>query len=245
MYSNRTKESEVKTVTREEKKKAIEKMAKKFIKIPEEDKAFINGYMTGKEEERLKWEQKGNTIVAVKLNRYARNIIWKVICAGIMVALLVMLFGSGWRLNKVLATDKGYLYIEQTENEDVIRYTEKIGSKYGICPELLQAIVFYESSNNPLVKNGNCIGYMQINKNYHKDRMDRLGVIDLTDGYNNILAGSDYLIELAEEYEDIPLVLMKYNGDSRADKLHKEGKMSNYAKNILDLSVKLERLHEK
>lgn len=174
------------------------------------------------------------------------NIAWKALCIAVGAALLTMLCSSAYSLHEVFAAGKGYINIEQTEDATVIRYTEEIGARYGICPELLQAIVFCESSNNPKVKSaGGDTGYMQVNPKWHRERMDKLGVTDLTDGYSNILVGTDYLAELAEEYEEISLVLMKYNGDSRAGKLYSEGKMSEYAEKILSLSAELERLHGK
>lgn len=45
-------------MSKEGKKAMIEEMAKKFMEVDAEDKAFIVGYMTGKEEERLKWEKR-------------------------------------------------------------------------------------------------------------------------------------------------------------------------------------------
>lgn len=175
------------------------------------------------------------------------NLIWKALCIAVGMALLTMLCSSAYSLHQVFAAgqDKGYIYIEQTEDEDVIRYTEETGARYGICPELLQAIVFYESSNNENAWDGTSTGYMQVSRKWHEDRMDRLGVTDLTDGYGNILVGTDYLAELAERYEDLPLVLMKYNGDADAEKLHAQGKMSDYAEKILSLSAELERKHGK
>lgn len=174
------------------------------------------------------------------------NTTWKALCIAVGAALLTMLCSNAYNLHEVFAAGKGYINIEQTEDATVIRFTEEIGARYGICPELLQALVFYESSNNPKAKShGGDIGYMQINPRWHQDRMDRLGVTDLTDGYDNILVGTDYLAELAEQYEDIPLALMKYNGDSRADNLAEAGEMSNYAEKILSLSAELERLHGK
>jgi hypothetical protein len=44
-------------VSKEEKKVMIEKLAEKFATMNTEDKSFIVGYMTGKEEERLKWKK--------------------------------------------------------------------------------------------------------------------------------------------------------------------------------------------
>lgn len=86
---------------------------------------------------------------------------------------------------------------------------------------------------------------MQVNPKWHRERMEKLGVIELADGYSNILTGTDYLSELAQEYEDPARVLMEYNGDSQAQELTEAGKMSRYAKKILELSDKLERLHGK
>lgn len=123
-------------------------------------------------------------------------------------------------------------------------YCKIIGKQYNVCPELLMAIIETESSGKANANNCGCIGLMQISEKWHKDRMKRLGVTDLTDPYGNILVGTDYLMELAEKYEDLGYVLMKYNGDSRADAYWETGILSKYAKKILERSAELERIHE-
>ncbi len=138
----------------------------------------------------------------------------------------------------------GYSRIEQTENAAVIQYTNQVAEKYAICPELLQAMVFYESSNKMSAKNGKCIGYMQVSTKYHGGRADKLGV-SIYDGYGNILTGTDYLVELLEEYDDVAYALDVYNGNSKAKYNHENGIISSYAGKILDLSEKLERHHGK
>lgn len=121
-----------------------------------------------------------------------------------------------------------------------------IGEEYGVCPELLMAIVEKESSGKKFAVNGDCVGLMQISTKWHKERMERLGVTDICDEYSNILVGTDYLMELAEEYGDIGIVLMAYNGDSRVKKaMNGECDISNYAKWILKRSEELERAHGK
>ena len=63
-------------------------------------------------------------------------------------------------------------------------YCEEIGAMYNICPELLEAIIEHESSGNPnAVGADGDIGLMQVVPKWHKDRMERLGVSDLTDEY--------------------------------------------------------------
>lgn len=125
--------------------------------------------------------------------------------------------------------------------EEVIELSEELGEKYCICPELLQAMAWRESRFNPEAVNGSCIGMMQVSERWHRDRMERLGVTDLTDMRQNMLVATDYLAELADKYGDIDIVLMVYNGDSRAG----TGIVSEYAETIMMLSAELERMHGK
>ena len=43
---------------KKEKKEEVLKIAEMFKELDEKDKIFINGYLTGKREERAKWERK-------------------------------------------------------------------------------------------------------------------------------------------------------------------------------------------
>lgn len=126
--------------------------------------------------------------------------------------------------------------------EEVKQLSVETGEQYNICPELIQAICFKESSFDPRAENGECIGIMQVNPIWHRDRMERLGVTNLYDTAGNMLVGVDYLSELAGKYEDISTVLMLYNGDSEAeDVLNGTADISAYANEILAISEELER----
>lgn len=144
-----------------------------------------------------------------------------------------------------LAAGFEYVCVEQTEDQAVVELTEWAAGKYPICPELLQALIFYESSNRrTVVSQWGDVGYMQVNSRWQKERMDKLGVHDLSDGYENVLVGTDYLVELCEKYEDVGLALMAYNGGDAAVE-SAGGELNSYAKKILALSEQLERLHGK
>lgn len=130
-------------------------------------------------------------------------------------------------------------------SEEIQGYCIEIGEMYGVCPELLMAIVEAESSGNPEAKNGNCLGLMQVSQRWHYDRMERLGVSDLFDPYGNILVGTDYLMELAYKYGDLGLVLDKYNGNSKAEYNAENGIVSEYANKVLTRAEELERIHGK
>ena len=125
------------------------------------------------------------------------------------------------------------------------QYCVEIGNMYGICPELLMTMIESESSGNPNAQNGNCKGLMQVSEKWHKYRMEKLGVVNICDPYGNILVATDYLIELAEKYEDVGLVLDVYNGNSKAMQNAENGVLSEYAAKILHRTEMLERIHGK
>lgn len=124
-------------------------------------------------------------------------------------------------------------------------YIEIVAEEAGICPELVEAVIERESSWNPDAQNGNCIGLMQINPKYQQERMQRLGVEDLKDPYDNILVGTDYLRELFETYGDIYAVLMFYNAGYPGLNAYLIGNYSDYAVEVAARSAELERSHGK
>lgn len=129
---------------------------------------------------------------------------------------------------------------------EVMELSEEIGEEYNICPELLTAIAYHESRYEETAENQGCFGLMQIAEKWHRDRMEKLGVTDLNDPRQNMLVAADYIHELCREYEDVGMVLMVYNGDSRAGEYWNTGKgLSAYAENIVEMSEKLERKNEK
>lgn len=121
----------------------------------------------------------------------------------------------------------------------------EIGESYGICPELLEAIIERESHGNPNAESGGCKGLMQVYQKFHVERMARLGVTDIYDERGNILVGTDYLAELFGEYGEACLVLDVFHGDSKAMSNYESGIMSGYAEWILERSAELERAHGK
>ena len=131
-------------------------------------------------------------------------------------------------------------WISEEAQEQCITY----GEEYGICPELLMAIIEQESSGQAYAENGSCKGLMQVSEKWHKYRMERLGVTDIFEG--NVLVGTDYLAELFAENDDLYWVLMAYNGGiDYANRMYEAEKYSRYAVSIANRSAELERLHGK
>lgn len=106
----------------------------------------------------------------------------------------------------------------------------------GIVYELALAVIWQETDfRNIKGDGGDSYGYMQVQKKYHSERMERLGVTDLNDPYGNFLVGCDYLAELANRGRGIEWMLHAYNGGpSYANELAKAGGVSQYAKDVLN-----------
>lgn len=131
----------------------------------------------------------------------------------------------------------------------IMEITSEVGNLYNICPELLQAICFHESSYYITARNGTCVGLMQVNSTYMAERMERLEVTDIYDEYSNVLLAADLIAELrdtTENGQDIYYVLMRYNmATDTANKLYSEGTISQYALDVAETAQELERLHGK
>lgn len=65
------------------------------------------------------------------------------------------------------------------------------------------------------------------------------------DPIENVDAGTDYLRDLYETYEDDGLVLDYYSGNQFAEVNYQNGNLSKYAKKILERSEELEEQHYK
>ena len=130
---------------------------------------------------------------------------------------------------------------ERSQLEEWRDYIEIVAADYNICPELIEAVIERESSWRQDAVNGPCVGLMQINPAHHAERMERLGVEDLLDPYDNILVGTDFLAELFWEHEDPYAVLMYYNAGTAGLQAWKNGHFSNYAIDVLTRSAELER----
>ncbi len=89
---------------------------------------------------------------------------------------------------------------------------------------------------NILGDDGASAGYMQIQKKWHWDRMERLGVTDLTDPAGNFRVGLDFLSELYEKYDDWSMALTVYNRG------HYPGYITNYAKAVVKNYEKWQKL---
>lgn len=128
--------------------------------------------------------------------------------------------------------------------DDLQTYIFEQAEEKGVDPAIVIAIIKRESNFDILAvgDEGNSLGLMQIQPRWSVDRMKELECDNLLDPYQNVKVGIDILADLMEEEGTLEWVLMAYNGgNSYADRLTGEGRVSDYAKNVIKMSEELER----
>lgn len=114
---------------------------------------------------------------------------------------------------------------------------------YGVDMPLVLAIIGQESNYNvhAIGDNGNSLGLMQIQPQHHQQRMDRLGVTDLLDPYQNVAVGIDLLAELMSEKKGTEWAVTAYNAGAGTADYHKTiGTRTEYAESVLMLREMIE-----
>lgn len=118
-------------------------------------------------------------------------------------------------------------------------YIHKLCRTYGIDPALVFAVIEKESTFDvsAVGDRGRAKGLMQIQSRWHEERMDRLGVTDLFDPYQNVLCGIDYLDEMLDKGYGVAWALTAYNGgEKRAHEYRDAGETSEYAESVLEMA---------
>lgn len=119
---------------------------------------------------------------------------------------------------------------------DLQVYIIRLCEQHYIDPSVIMAMIERESDFRvkAMGDKGQAFGLMQIQPKWHQERMDKLGVTDLLNPYQNVTVGIDYLVELLNREKGLEWALMAYNGgQAYANKLTAKGIVSDYAEEIL------------
>jgi hypothetical protein len=108
----------------------------------------------------------------------------------------------------------------------------RLCEEHHIDASVVMAMIDRESDFNAdaVGDNGDALGLMQVQSKWHRERMDKLGVTDLLDPYQNVTVGIDYLAEMLGRDRGLEWALAAYNaGATGANK----GYGANYANAVL------------
>lgn len=145
---------------------------------------------------------------------------------------------------EVLIEEEKPRFFDVPLDEDLQTYIFELSEDIGIDPAIVIAIIEKESNYDisAVGDHGRSLGLMQIQPRWHTVRMTELGCDDLLDARQNVCVGIDILADLLEEGESIEWALMAYNGGhAYADRLASEGRVSEYAAEVLKMAEELER----
>ena len=115
-------------------------------------------------------------------------------------------------LSLLLPAPRAYAVRADTDMQ-LLAFIEALCYVNEISPKLVYAVIEMESSwqANAVNPAGNCLGLMQISR-IHKARLrDTLGIEDLFDPYQNVMAGITMLADYVHRYGDYDMALMCYN----------------------------------
>lgn len=116
-------------------------------------------------------------------------------------------------------------------------HISKLCDDYELDMPLVLAVIGQESNYNPnaLGDNGNSMGLMQIQPRWHTERMEKLGVTDLMNPFQNVTVGIDLLAELLND-GSVEWAITAYNaGAERADFNRNVGIVNEYTESVLKL----------
>lgn len=136
-----------------------------------------------------------------------------------IVVMTAMIFSMTSK-DDVETVDFEFDTLQIPEIESNCDFIDEIAEMYGIDDDIIRAVIEIESHGdaNAIGDNGNSFGLMQIQPQWHRERIDRLNVTDLLNPYQNVLVGTDILAELYKTYGSWERALTAYNaGDPDAD----------------------------
>lgn len=144
----------------------------------------------------------------------------------------------------VEVVDEKVTYFDVPLNEELQDHIFEQCESIGVKPEIVISMIARESmfKSDIIGDNGRAFGLMQIHPRWHWDRMVKLGCNDLLNPFENVTVGVDILRELLGYGKSIEWVLMAYNGGaSYANRLAAEGRVSDYASDVLERAEEMKK----
>lgn len=129
-------------------------------------------------------------------------------------------------------------------DDELQDYIIETSEERGVDPAIIIAMIKRESQFDIDIigDKGKAFGLMQIHPRWHSDRMEKLGVTDLLDPYQNVTVGIDIMAELLDGGKSVEWALMVYNGGyAHANRHIEAGTLSEYATYVLEFADELER----
>jgi len=118
-----------------------------------------------------------------------------------------------------MATSLAMLYPSSRPHAlDIVKMVHKEADRHGLDPCLVMGVIARESSFDAHARNGRDVGLMQLNLDWHRDRVARAGGPDaLLDPVRNVRAGTELLAHYRRLGGDDRGALRRYHGLDKRD----------------------------
>lgn len=126
---------------------------------------------------------------------------------------------------------------------EVQHHIADLCAAYNIDTSLVLAVIETESMYRADVigDGGRATGLFQIHARWHGQRMEKLGVDDLTDPVQNVSVGVDFLNEMLDKGYGVEWSLMAYNGgEVYAHKHRNAGEITEYVSKVLEAKEEMD-----
>jgi hypothetical protein len=154
-----------------------------------------------------------------KITKYRWDNIFKDITGIILIAVaIIAIVGSCNRTEASTETPSVKSYFDVPLSYNLQDHIFSLCEEYGIAPEVIVAMIERESNYgaSAVGDNGESVGLMQIQEHNHYDRIERLGVTDLFDPFENVEVGIDFLAQcITRNGGNLEMALMSYNAGQR------------------------------
>lgn len=174
--------------------------------------------------------------------KYKWDNIFKAVVGLILIVVTIAVVVSSCSRTEASETVPTKRYFDVPLSTELQDHIFKLCEEYGIAPEVIVAMIERESNydSGAVGDNGESVGLMQIQEHNHYDRIEKLGVTDLLDAFENVEVGIDYLAQcITRNGGNLEMALMSYNAGQKGanENYFSKGIYSNaYSQKVLKIA---------
>ena len=146
--------------------------------------------------------------------KYKWNNIFKAVSGLFLIVITIVVMVGSCARTEASSTVPTKKYFDVPLSYELQDHIFNLCEEYGIAPEVIVAMIERESNydDGAVGDNGESVGLMQIQEHNHYDRIERLGVTNLGDPFENVEVGIDFFAQcITRNGGNVEMALMAYN----------------------------------
>lgn len=150
--------------------------------------------------------------------KYKWNNIFKAVSGLFLIVITIAVIVGSCNRTEASSTISTKKYFDVPLSHNLQDHIFNLCEEYGIAPEIIVAMIERESNydDGAVGDNGESVGLMQIQEHNHYDRIERLGVTNLFDPFENVEVGIDFFAQcITRNGGNVEMALMSYNAGQK------------------------------